>query len=115
MKRFEIFTVDLDPTIGAEMNKKRPCVIVSPNAMNAFVKTVMIAPMTTKEHNIPTRINIEATSRSGLTANSFAALDQIQTVDKSRLERRLGSISESEAVQITETLCEVFSFGDDSF
>lgn len=81
ISRFEVYSVTLDPTQGSEIKKTRPCVVISPNEMNHFIKTVIIAPMTTKGQNFPTRVPIEFNGKAG-----FVVLDQIRTVDKSRLK-----------------------------
>ena len=110
MNRFQIFWVNLDPTVGAEMKKTRPCVIVSPDEMNAYVSTVMIVPLTSTNRMLPTRIEIKATSESGLHNDSYAALDQLKTVDKSRLCGCMGEIAEPEKIAISTTLKEMFDY-----
>lgn len=102
--RFEIYLIELDPTLGSEIRKTRPCVVVSANEMNVHLKTVIVAPMTTKGLDIPTRINIEFQGKSGQ-----IALDQIRTVDKSRLVKKLGSFSDKLTKEkICNTLLEMF-------
>lgn len=111
MERYQIFKVCLDPTVGAEMKKIRPCVIVSPDEMNRPLQTVTIVPMTsTPPRTLPSRIRIEATPSSGLMNDSYAVLDQIQTIDKSRCVQYLGKISEAEAELIAETLCKMLEY-----
>ena len=77
VKRFDVYLVNLDPTIGKEIKKTRPCLIISPDEMNRFISTVLVAPMTTKGRDYPTRISCKFQRRSGQ-----VVLDQIRTVDK---------------------------------
>ena len=110
MKRFEIFSVDLNPTIGAEMNKIRPCVVISPDEMNAFLKTVMIVPLTSVERQLPTRVFVKASSINGLKKDSYIVLDQIKTVDKSRLAPTpIGVLNHVEQQQVSSILCQMFA------
>lgn len=110
MKKNDIFGVDLDPTIGAEMSKLRPCVIVSPDEMNQYLKTVIVAPLTSTNRALPTRVLIKATAASGLKNDSYAALDQIKTIDKSRLLNHIGEISEEEKHLVSDALIEMFAY-----
>ena len=80
VKRFEVYLVNLDPTIGSEIKKTRPCLIVSPDEMNRHIATVIVAPMTTKSKNYPTRVSGKFQGKSGQ-----VVLDQLRTVDKRRL------------------------------
>jgi mRNA interferase MazF len=84
--QYEVYLINLDPSIGSEIKKSRPCVIISPDEMNKFISTVIIAPMTTKSKSYPTRVDLTFQSKKG-----FIVLDQIRTVDKSRLIKKLGS------------------------
>ncbi len=102
--RFEVYLVSLDPTIGYEIKKTRPCVIISPDEMNKYIKTVIIAPLTSKRRAYLTRIPIIFDDKAG-----EIVLDQIRTVDKSRLVECLGKIDESIAKEITKTLLEMFA------
>lgn len=108
--RFKLFVVNLDPTIGAEMKKSRPCLIVSPDEINAYLQTVMIVPLTSTQRGLPTRVMIKATPQSGLNNDSYAALDQLKTVDKSRLSAAIGEISEAEKHKVSEILKEMFDY-----
>lgn len=109
--KFQLVVVNLDPTTGAEINKTRPCLVISPDEMNAALKTIIVAPLTsTVRAYLPTRIKIAATQQSGLKNESYAALDQIKTIDKSRVVGAIGTISEAEKKAITEALIELFSF-----
>lgn len=110
MKKYEIYAVNLDPTIGAEMQKKRPCIVISPDEMNAYVRTVIIIPLTSTSRELPTRVLIKATTQSGLNNDSYAAIDQIKTVDKSRLGNLIGEISESERHDVTSVLLDLFDY-----
>ncbi|HSE84368.1 MAG TPA: type II toxin-antitoxin system PemK/MazF family toxin, partial [Thermodesulfobacteriota bacterium] len=88
-KRFEVYLVNLDPTVGAEIQKTRPCLVVSPDEMNRHIKTVIVAPMTTKGRPYPTRVSCKFEGKEGQ-----VVLDQLRTVDKTRLVRRLGKVSQ---------------------
>ena len=88
MKRFEVYLITLNPTRGAEIKKTRPCLIVSPNEMNDHISTVIVAPMTSKGRNYPTRIACRFQGTRGQ-----IVLDQIRTVDKTRLVKKLGRVS----------------------
>ena len=91
IKRFDVFLVNLDPTVGHEIQKTRPAVVISPDEMNQYISTVIIAPMTTKSHEYPTRIPCTFEGKAG-----WVVLDQIRTVDKARLVSKLGKM-EAEA------------------
>jgi mRNA interferase MazF len=88
INQYDVWLVNLDPTIGCEIKKKRPCLIISPDEMNRNIKTVIIAPMTTKSRNYPTRVNIIFENKNG-----WIVLDQLRTIDKIRLVKRLGIIN----------------------
>jgi mRNA interferase MazF len=103
-KRGEVYLVCLDPTVGAEMQKTRPCVIVSPNEMNKYIKTIIIAPMTTAQKEYPTRGKTDFDGKIGQ-----IVLDQIRTVDKNRLVKKLGTLSDEVNEQMLNTLVEMFS------
>lgn len=104
VKRFEVYLVNLDPTIGIEIQKRRPCLIISPDEMNRNVRAAIIAPMTTKSRNFPTRIACEFEDKSG-----FIVLDQIRSVNKIRLTKKLGEIDEATQVKVLEKLQEIFA------
>jgi len=103
-KRFDVFLVNLDPTIGSEIQKTHPCVIVSPDEMNRYISTVIIAPMTTKGRIYPTRIICQFQGKDGQ-----IVLDQIRTVDKSRLVKKIGQISQDEQREVLDILAEMFA------
>jgi mRNA interferase MazF len=104
VKRFDVFLVNLDPTIGSEIKKTRPCIVVSPDEMNRYVATVIIAPMTTKGKTYPTRVVCQFQGKDGQ-----IVLDQIRTIDKTRLVRKLGQISQNEQRVVLDTLAEMFA------
>ncbi len=104
VKRFEVHLVNLDPTQGSEIKKTRPCLIISPDEMNRHIATVIVAPLTTKGRNYPTRISCEFQGKQ-----AQIVLDQIRTVDKSRLIQKLGEINKSTQVKVISILAEMFS------
>jgi mRNA interferase MazF len=104
VKRFDVFLINLDPTIGSEIRKTRPCVVISPDEMNRNIATVIVAPMTTKGKQYPTRVVCKFQEKDGL-----IVLDQIRTVDKTRLVEYLGSIDENERGLVLATLAEMFA------
>jgi mRNA interferase MazF len=103
MKQYEVFLIVLDPTIGHEIKKTRPGVIISPDEMNDNIGTVIIAPMTTKSHDYPSRIGMKFMKKEG-----WIMLDQIRCIDKSRLVKKLGSIGDKEIKKVKETMKEIF-------
>ena len=104
IRRFEVYLVSLDPTLGSEIQKSRPCLVISPDEMNMHIATVIIAPMTTKGREYPTRVACQFQGKDGQ-----VVLDQIRTVDKSRLVKRLGSIGPQVGKQVLDTLAEMFA------
>jgi mRNA interferase MazF len=102
--RFEVHLISLDPTKGSEIRKTRPCLIISPDEMNKHIRTVIIAPMTSTVKNYPTRITTTFQGKKGQ-----IVLDQIRTVDKSRLIKKLGSISSSAEEKVLSVLQEMFA------
>lgn len=103
-KRFEVYLVNLDPTVGSEIKKMRPCLIISPNEMNAHIATVIVAPMTTQGRAYPTRVSCKFQGKNGQ-----IVLDQIRTVDKTRLAKRLGTISAATQKAVLAVLAEMFA------
>ena len=103
-KRFEVYLVNLDPTIGREIKKTRPCLVISPDEMNQHIATVIVAPMTTKERSYPTRIPCEFQGKAGQ-----IVLDQIRTVDKTRLVKKLGQIDAATQKTVLLLLAEMFA------
>ena len=102
--RFDVFLVRLDPTQGREIRKTRPCLVISPDEMNHHIDTVIVAPMTTKGRPYPTRVQVRFKGKS-----RQIVLDQIRTVDKSRLVKRLGKIDEAARAHVLALLAELFA------
>lgn len=102
--RFDVFLIRIDPTQGREIRKTRPCLIISPNEMNLHIDTVIIAPMTTKGRPYPTRVPVRFKGKSGQ-----IVLDQIRTVDKIRLVKRVGKIDDMTRTQVLILLAELFA------
>lgn len=103
LKQYAIVLVNLDPTIGSEIQKTRPCVIVSPNEMNKYLNTIVIAPMTTSLKKYPTRVSIVHSEKKGM-----IALDQIRTVDKKRIIKLFDQLSVSEIKRCKDVIRETF-------
>jgi len=104
VKRGEVWLVNLDPTVGSEIRKSRPCLIVSPAEMHDYLRTVIAAPLTTKSRTAGFRVALHFMGKDGL-----ILLDQIRALDKQRLVKRLGTISDQVLDRVLETLGEVFS------
>ena len=104
MKRFDVYLAALDPTLGSEIQKTRPCLIVSPDEANRHLATVIVAPMTTKGHRYPTRVPCTFQHKQG-----HVVLDRLRTVDKVRLVKRLGRISPSVQNIVLAALAEMFA------
>ncbi|MGH7352666.1 MAG: type II toxin-antitoxin system PemK/MazF family toxin [Candidatus Methylomirabilales bacterium] len=104
VRRFDVYLVALDPTIGSEIKKTRPCLVVSPDEMNAHIATVLVAPMTTRRRPYPTRIPCRFQGKSG-----EVVLDQLWTVDRARLVKRLGRISPATQKEVLAALVEMFA------
>lgn len=105
VKRFDICLVNLDPTLGCEINKTRPCIIISPDEMNQYISTVIIAPMTSTIRAYPSRVAINFQEKKG-----EVVLDQIRTVDKRRLVKKIGQTNTATREKICKTLVEMFSY-----
>ena len=105
VRRFDVFLVSLDPTVGAEIQKTRPCVVVSPDEMNLHLSTVIVAPLTSKGNDYPSRVRLAFQGKRGQ-----VVLDQIRTVDKARLVKRLGSLTDATAKAVSERLVELFTY-----
>ena len=99
IKQYDVFLISLDPTVGHEIKKSRPCLIISPDEMNKHLATVMIAPMTTQSHPYPSRVSVFFAAKHG-----WIVLDQLRTVDKRRLIKRLGKIKETTVEQVKSVL-----------
>ena len=104
IKRFDVFLVVLDPVRGSEIQKTRPCLVISPDEMNEHVRTVIIAPMTTKGRRYPTRVECTVEGKAGQ-----VVLDQIRTVDKTRLVKRLGRLDPSTSSAVLQVLRAMFA------
>jgi mRNA interferase MazF len=104
VSRFEVYLVRLNPTEGREIRKTRPCLIISPDEMNRHIGTVIVAPMTTQGREYPTRIPVRFQRKNGQ-----IVLDQIRTVDKTRLVKRLGKIDDAAAQKVLALLNEMFA------
>ena len=104
VRRFDVYLVNLDPTIGSENQKTRPCLIISPDEMNRHIATVIVAPMTTQARPYPTRVPVRFQGKNGQ-----VVLDQIHTVDKVRLARKLGRISAQTQSDTLANLAEMFA------
>ena len=104
MKRFDVYLISLDPTLGHEIKKSRPCLIVSPDEMNDHISTIIIAPMTSKGRNYPTRIKCIFQGIHGQ-----IVLDQIRTVDRVRLIKKLGRITYTSQEKVLKSLSEMFA------
>ena len=103
INRFEVYLVNLDPTVGSEIRKTRPCLVVSPDDINHTIRTVIVAPLTTKGQIYPTRIPCRFKGKDGQ-----VVLDQIRTVDRSRLVAKLGRIGGATAATVLDVLREMF-------
>jgi mRNA interferase MazF len=104
IKRFDVYLVNLDPTIGSEIKKTRPCLVISPDEMNSYINTVIVAPMTTKGRVYPTRVACKFQSKQGQ-----VVLDQIRTVDKARLVKRIGKVDSRTQIKVLSVLGEMFA------
>ena len=104
LSRFDVYLVSLDPTLGSEIKKTRPCAIVSPNEMNRHLATVIVAPMTTKGRPYPTRIACRFKRKNGQ-----VVLDQIRTIDTARLVRKLGRLDAATGAKVLAVLGEMFA------
>lgn len=103
INQYQIILVNLDPTMGSEIKKTRPCVVISPNEMNKYLKTVVIAPMTTSSKPYPTRIEIEHDNKLG-----WVVIDQIRTIDKQRIIKILGQLNKSEITRLKSIIKRTF-------
>jgi mRNA interferase MazF len=103
VKQYQIVLVNLDPTLGSEIQKTRPCVIVSPNEINDNLRTVVIAPMTSASRKYPTRVKVKHNSQEG-----WVVIDQIRTIDKIRIAKIFGSLTEKEIQEFKRVILETF-------
>ncbi len=105
VKRFDVYLINLAPTVGYEIQKTRPCLVISPDEMNRHIKTVIIAPMTSAGKDYPTRVSCKFRKKQGR-----IVLDQIRTLDKSRLVKKLGTIDSNAQLEVISTLQRLFAF-----
>ncbi len=103
INQYEIVLVNLDPTIGSEIKKTRPCVVISPNEMNKYLNTIVIAPMTSQSKKYPTRVSVKHDNKKG-----WIVLDQIRTIDKQRIVKTLDKLTEKEINSVKMILKETF-------
>jgi mRNA interferase MazF len=104
ISRFEVYLVNLDPTVGSEIQKTRPCVVVSPDEINHNLRTVIIAPMTTQGKSYPSRVSCRFKGKNGQ-----VVLDQVRKVDQRRLVKKLGRLESTTRITVLEVLQEMFS------
>jgi mRNA interferase MazF len=104
INRFEVYLINLDPTVGSEIQKTRPCLVVSPDELNHHIRTVLVAPMTTKGQSYPSRVPCRFKGKAGQ-----IVLDQIRTVDRVRLIKKLGVLDAKTGTRVIETLQEMFA------
>jgi mRNA interferase MazF len=105
INRFDVFLVNLDPTVGSEIKKTRPCLVISPDEMNRHIRTVIIAPMTTAGKDYPTRVSCTFKKKTGQ-----IVLDQIRTLDRTRLIKKLGMIEPGTQSEVISVLQRLFAF-----
>jgi mRNA interferase MazF len=105
VNRFDVFLINLDPTVGSEIQKTRPCLIISPDEMNRYIKTVIVAPMTSAGKDYPTRVTCKFKEKKGQ-----IVLDQIRTIDKARLIKKLGLIDSNTQLEVISVLQKLFAF-----
>lgn len=103
LNQYSIILVNLDPTVGSEIKKTRPCIILSPDEMNKYLRTVVVAPMTTNTKKYPTRVAVKSSGKKGM-----IAIDQIRTIDKQRIVKVFESLSSTEIKKCKEVLKETF-------
>ena len=103
LKQYQIVLVNLDPTVGSEMKKTRPCVIISPNEMNKYLQTIVVAPMTSNSKSYPTRIEAKHNKTKG-----WIVLDQIRTIDRQRIIKIVGTLVDKEITNVKAALKEIY-------
>ena len=103
VNQYDIVLVNLDPTIGSEMKKTRPCVVLSPNEMNKYLQTIVVAPMTSSSKPYPTRVEVKQKRTKG-----WIAIDQIRTIDRLRIVKRFESLTEKEVDKVKSVIQETF-------
>ncbi len=103
INQYELVLVNLDPTVGGEMKKTRPCAVISPNEMNKYLQTIVLAPLTSSSKPYPTRVEIKQAQTKG-----WVVLDQIRTVDRTRIIKKLGNLSTAEIESIKSVIMETY-------
>ena len=103
LMQYQIVLVNLEPTIGSEMKKTRPCIIISPNELNKYLQTIVIAPMTSNSKSYPTRVEIKHNKTKG-----WVVLDQIRTIDRQRVVKCFDFLTEKEIIKIKSTIQEIY-------
>lgn len=103
IKQYDLILVNLDPTVGSEIKKTRPCVVISPNEMNKYLRTVVIASLTSTSKPYPTRVQIQQTKTKG-----WIVLDQIRTIDRIRIVKKLGKLTTSEIEAVKGIIMETY-------
>ena len=103
LKQYSIVLVNLDPTIGSEIKKTRPCVIISPDEMNKYLQTIVVAPMTSSSKSYPTRVSVKHNKTKG-----WVVIDQIRTIDKQRIVKVLDQLNEKEIYSVKSIIYETF-------
>ena len=103
IKQYKIVLVNLDPTIGSEIKETRPCVVISPNEMNKYLDTVVVAPMTSQSKTYPTRIKVEHNNKTG-----WVVIDQIRTIDKQRIVKILDQLTDNEITLVKQIIKETY-------
>ena len=101
--QYEIVVVNLDPTVGSEIKKKRPCLIVSPNEMNKHLATIVVCPITSQSKNYPTRVTFDLKGQT-----NWIVIDQIRTIDKSRITKLIGHLDHATIEQVKEVIKETY-------
>jgi mRNA interferase MazF len=102
VKQYEIYWAKLDPTIGSEIQKTRPCVVITPDEMNNSIDTIIIAPLTTKSHNFPTRLRTTVEGKE-----CWIIIDQIRSIDKSRLKEKIGELDQKDILKLKNIINEM--------
>jgi len=105
VNRFDVYLVNLDPTIGSEIQKTRPCLVISPDEMNRNIRTVIIAPLTSTQKAYPTRVSCSFQNKKGQ-----IVLDQLRTIDKTRLVKKLGTVDSKAQLEVISALQKLFAF-----
>lgn len=103
IKQYNIVLVNLDPTIGSEIKKTRPCIVISPDEMNKYLDTVVIAPMTSQSKTYPTRVKVEHNNKTG-----WVVIDQIRTIDKQRIVKMLDHLTDNEISIVKQSIKETY-------